>query len=394
MVDISNPDWSTTDGSNTQAPPNGWPSGMAPNSVRPTAQQMMGAIKRWWERIGPVLNAGGSSGAYTYTPTNTAYPTVYIQGDVYSFTAQFTSIGNDTLSVNGLSALNLYKPSSSGPIKIIAGDISSGQPVICSFDASLNSGAGGFNILAGITPPNAGAQAIQFAPAYNASMSVLSASATATFNADFITVATSLGFFIATYPLAGFSRTVNLGLSGAGGMDVGSAPTNGFVSLYGILNPTALSYAILACNASTSSGSIYSGVNLPSGYIASGLLGIWPTNGSGQFVRGFQRNRSVWFGGVSVSLGTPASYTALSIAAAVPQAAISFSGVMQNTLNSAMSIDLSANSSGTGQQSFTYTNGVGVMAIPITQFPILTSQTVYYRSGGIAAGFSITGYMF
>ena len=45
--DISNGSYSTTDGSNNSAPPNGWPSGMFANQVEPAARANMGATKRW-----------------------------------------------------------------------------------------------------------------------------------------------------------------------------------------------------------------------------------------------------------------------------------------------------------------------------------------------------------
>lgn len=45
--DISN--WSEIDDNNNRSPPNGWPAGMLPTEVEPTARAMMGAIKRFYD---------------------------------------------------------------------------------------------------------------------------------------------------------------------------------------------------------------------------------------------------------------------------------------------------------------------------------------------------------
>lgn len=41
--------WSTSAGSNNQAPPNGWPGGMLPSQVEPTARQMMASLAVWYQ---------------------------------------------------------------------------------------------------------------------------------------------------------------------------------------------------------------------------------------------------------------------------------------------------------------------------------------------------------
>lgn len=41
--------WSTSAGSNNQSPPNGWPSGMLPSQVEPTARQMMASVAAWYQ---------------------------------------------------------------------------------------------------------------------------------------------------------------------------------------------------------------------------------------------------------------------------------------------------------------------------------------------------------
>lgn len=144
--DISNGSWNTTDGSNTASPPNGWPAGMFPNQVEPTARSNMGGVKRWWERANAGLSTTGSAGAYVLTPTNTSYPTAYTQGEIYCAKANFTSVGNDTLNVNSLGAKALYN----NLARVGAGSITNGQQFCAAYDGALNSAAGGFQLLSGI----------------------------------------------------------------------------------------------------------------------------------------------------------------------------------------------------------------------------------------------------
>lgn len=141
--DISNGSYSTTDGSNTAAPPNGWPAGMAPNNVEPSARANMGATARWWERANPKLATTGSAGAYVLTPSNTSYPTGYTQGEVYCGKANFASVGADTLNVNGLGAKNIYLNLQ----QIAAYQIQIGEEFCAAYDGALNSSAGGFQLL-------------------------------------------------------------------------------------------------------------------------------------------------------------------------------------------------------------------------------------------------------
>jgi hypothetical protein len=101
----------------------------------------------------------------------------------------------------------------------------------------------------------------------NLSMNVVAASATATLTADEIIVESALGGL--RYCLANVSKTINLGTTGAGGMDTGTAPAAGYVGLYAIYNPLAASFT----------GSI-SGTTLTVTSVASGALAV------GQYVQG------------------------------------------------------------------------------------------------------------
>lgn len=145
--DITNGTWSTTDGSNTASSPNGWPSGTFPNQVEPISRATMGAIKRTWERGNPTLSTTGSAGAYVITPTNPTYPIAYTQGEVYCAKANFTSVGNDTLNVNGLGAKPLFVQGAASIARIAANAILTGAQFCSAYDGALNSGGGGFQLL-------------------------------------------------------------------------------------------------------------------------------------------------------------------------------------------------------------------------------------------------------
>ena len=126
------------------------------------------------------------------------------------------------------------------------------------------------------------------------------------------------------YILPNFNQTINFATTGAGGIDTGTVPANGFVSVYAIYNPTTGAVALLGCNALTSNGSIYSGVNMPTGYVASALIGSLPTTGS-QVPPFKQANQFVWLQ-KTIVLNTSTlniALTSLSLASTVPANAIS-----------------------------------------------------------------------
>lgn len=70
MADISQTNWTEIDAQNNYAAPLGWtPGAMLPSQVEPTAQMMMGALKRFWNRANPIYAAVTSlTDVYTATP--------------------------------------------------------------------------------------------------------------------------------------------------------------------------------------------------------------------------------------------------------------------------------------------------------------------------------------
>ena len=146
MAEISSSTWSETDASNNAASPDGAPEGMLPSGVNDTIRQAMGSLKRAWNRLNGTVTTTGSAGAYAYATTNASFPAAYVQGEVYRFTANFESFGADTLAVNALPALPLYKRTGGGRVAIGRGDIQANDIIEAVYDVSLNGASGGFQI--------------------------------------------------------------------------------------------------------------------------------------------------------------------------------------------------------------------------------------------------------
>lgn len=181
-----------------------------------------------------------------------------------------------------------------------------------------------------------------------------SAGSSVTFGADEVVVETALGG--TAYKLANYSQTLNIGTTGAGGMDTGSAPASGFLAVYAIYNPATQTQSILGVNAATSSGTIYSGGHMPSGYTASGLIAILPTNSTPAIEPGSVIDRTFFYVSAnfpSVFSGATGSttYTEVSLSGIVPATArkVSFlAGVTSGTAGNSGQMEIAGDSLGTG----------------------------------------------
>lgn len=235
--------------------------------------------------------------------------------------------------------------------------------------------------------------------ASNVKMTLAAAAASATLTATEIIVGSALGG--STYILANFSKTINLATTGAGGMDTGTAPVNGFVAVYAIYNLSSGVSALLATNAtSVTPGEVYGGANMPSGYIASALVAVWPTNGSSQFKIGSLRGRRVSIPGLNVlTSATVLSTATLSIASTVPRNATSISGgigITNSGATSTMSLSVMSDVLSTGLQVVSGNNIVNVACN--FDLDLSAMQSMVYTSANTTGtpGFSIfiSGYRF
>ncbi|CQH50883.1 tail fiber protein [Yersinia enterocolitica] len=205
----------------------------------------------------------------------------------------------------------------------------------------------------------------------NAKMSVTAASSTATFTADELIVQTALGGL--QYKLSSFSKTINLATTGAGGMDTGTVPANGFVALYAIYNPTTQISALLAVNASSVvAPEVYGGSNMPAGYMASALVAVLPVTTS-QFGLFELSERFVSIIGIQALTG---SGTVSSVSA------LSLSGVPLNT----KSIDL------TGSIGLIGSDSTGMFQVAVTS-NLVGNKNISIGASGTGGVISVTSYM-
>lgn len=205
----------------------------------------------------------------------------------------------------------------------------------------------------------------------NAKMSVAAASATATFTADELIVQAVLGG--RQYKLASFNKTINLATTGAGGMDTGTVPANGFVALYAIYNPTTQISALLAVNASSVvAPEVYGGSNMPAGYMASALVAVLPVTTS-QFGLFELSERFVSIIGIQALTG---SGTVSSVSA------LSLSGVPLNT----KSIDL------TGSIGLIGSDSTGMFQVAVTS-NLVGNKNISIGASGTGGVISVTSYM-
>ncbi|MBX6324101.1 MAG: hypothetical protein IRY94_19975, partial [Rhodospirillaceae bacterium] len=108
------------------------PENQAPSTVNDCARMMMGAIKRFWNRINPVGAAGGAADAYVLTPA--VPPVDYAPGEIYAFRAGFANTGPATLAIAGLGPRAIRKYAGGAKQALAPGDIQAGQPVQVAFD--------------------------------------------------------------------------------------------------------------------------------------------------------------------------------------------------------------------------------------------------------------------
>jgi hypothetical protein len=174
----------------------------------------------------------------------------------------------------------------------------------------------------------------------NANMNVSAASTTAILTADEIIVETAVGNI--QYRLNVFNKTVNLAITGVGGMDTGTVPATGFVALYAIYNPSTSTSALLAVNATSAIATeIYSGTHIPSGYTASALLTVVPISAS-KFSIFYAHGRDIYIVPMNIySSATGTSGATISITGACPLNAISFNGNIQYGSTTAGTISVS-----------------------------------------------------
>jgi hypothetical protein len=212
-----------------------------------------------------------------------------------------------------------------------------------------------------------------------------------------------------TYLFGTNNLTFNRNTIGVGGLDTGSSPNLGWISIYAVSNPGTSAIGLLGLAGNAASTTLYSGANTAPGYTASSLVSIWPTDGTGNLIFGTQQSRVFSFD-VPVIVATgqtfPSSLTQQSISPAVPPAAKSVSGFMGVTSTAAPGMQVVASDAngldaqiiaqlGTGSATLIF--GFG-SAESFRDLMITTPQIMYLMvsAGGVAGAgrLAVTGYKF
>jgi hypothetical protein len=332
--------------------------------------------------------AGGSANAITatYSPAVTALS----DSTVLLVKAASFNTGATTFSPNGLTAKPIVGV---GHAALAGGEIVANGDVCLQYNSSIGGGSWVLISSSGGTIPVPTAGLARNIRAY-----VATASASATFTADEVCVEVAMGSL--GYKLTSLNKVINLATTGAGGMDTGTAPVSGFVGIYAIYNPGTATAALLAVNANAAVGHVYGGANMPSGYIASGLIAVLPTNASSQFLPVLLRDRRVSFSprtaiSTNTMAGTP---TALSVSGSIPANAISVGGSfgLTSTATSNLSTTLSEDAVNALASAQFGLNGV-TMVNPF-ELGVTAAQFIYYQCASSAGtptySINITSYRF
>lgn len=239
--------------------------------------------------------------------------------------------------------------------------------------------------------------------ARNVRMSITAASATATITADEVIVSTALGGN--QYRLANVNKTINIGTAGLGGMNTGAAPSNGWVAIYLIYNPTTGDSGLVGINTTSSVAPNCFGVisQLP-GYTASALISVWRTNSSSLLQVGYQRGRKIQILPTDALYlnSNPGGYTAVDLSAIVPKNAVSCTGyIFCNAGTGAGSayINLASDASGAGfARAFANSQSGGGSSNIYYEMMVSTPQVIYYQfswntSGASTGTIGVSGYI-
>lgn len=340
------------------------------------------------------------SGTNAITASASITPAAYAAGQTYRFVSAGANTGAVTLNVSGLGNVAVTK---NGTTALVSGDIPANSIIEVTYDGAqfqLTSAIyaiarSGDTMTGALILNGDAASSLSAVPARQVAgivgssrsltMAVATASATATLTADEVIVETALGGI--RYCLSSFSKSINLATTGAGGMDTGTAPVSGYVAVYAIYNPTTATSALLGVNATSAvAPEIYGGANMPSGYTASALVSVWPSNSSSQFVIGLQYNRTISIGEVQVlnSNTNVGGGTSLSISSAVPKNAKRVGGSLGSSTTSvpaSFDFNVYMNTSFVGLKR---TSGILSSAsnsvINGFSTAIQTAQTIYYAA--------------
>lgn len=375
-----------------------------------------------WIRIGTLSGAVGTIIQCTASGTNTivltplsGQPTIsgYEDGQLFGFVTPNTSSGSVTIQYQSLTALPAYTLALS---VAASGDFVADTYWIVTYSSVLNSGTGGFQQVASL-PSSVSASTVSYSPttsgqpasvntaqlAIDAGFSTVSnnqvlcpyknlsvayaTASTVTITADALVLFNSAGY---ARKYSSISLTADITASGANGLDTGTEATSTWYHIWVIAQQAGTVASLLSVSPTAPT--------MPANYIFMGYVGAVYNNGSNNFVVFSQKGNMVAVSLTNtLSAGTQTSYTAVSLAAAVPTTATSV--LVQNIVNSSNStsnvfLEVSSEGSGTsatyGFISVTrlYASAAGDGAISSGELLLTTPQQIkYYVTGTNANGY-------
>lgn len=365
--------WSETDASNTSPSPDGWPSGTFPNQVEPIGRSTMGAIKRFWDRINGTVTTTGSTNAYVYTPSNVSFPTAYVQGETYTFLANFTNTGASTLNINSLGAKNIFQKGSSGVTALTGGEIQNGDLVTVQYDGTR------FQLMSGIAVNNS-FTASSVSTLTNKTYDTSGSGNVFKIGGTSITGVTGSGASVLTATLfpkyiSGLLPTSIAGTSTTGSLTVtsGSATSSALAAILSLSSGQA--WAVSNGNAING---YQGGSTLPNSstihfYICNGATGTGvfaSTSLTPTLPSGYNTYSQRIF-----SLNTTAS------GALIPGVAVETEGGSLVFWLTTQLLDINTSSQGTSLISYTLTVPTGIKVQPIYRASTTSQQTVLFTSG-------------
>ena len=124
-------DWSPVADNNNDAPPDGFPEGMAPSAVNNAAREVMAVMARAYQAFGSFPQVNGSENALNLTLQQNI--TALSQGQAFGFRASLNNSGAATLNVDASGAMDLNNVRNE---PLGQDQITSGSPYIAVYDGT------------------------------------------------------------------------------------------------------------------------------------------------------------------------------------------------------------------------------------------------------------------
>lgn len=316
--------------------------------------------------------------------------TAYTDGQEITFKAANNNNGACTINA-GPGSISLV--GAAGALQ--GGEIIAGGQYSALYSASLNEAVLNSQTAGAqqVNPATKGEHAVQFGQVAvfgavrNLRASVTTAGTSVTYAADAIVVKSALNG-ISTL-LSSYNQTLNVATTGAGGMDTGSAPANGYVAVYASWGPTAGTGIFGQDATAAAAPEQYGGAHLPVGVTETQLIGVWPTDSSGKLMRAAQNDRTLSFPQVQ-QLSAPSSTAITALTLTAPYNAKSIGGaanVVSPSSSLIAGVVIASDANSTGFQDVTGYVLAGSNIWGNFFLQLITPRTVYWFSN--STGFTV-----